>query len=39
MTFGISDSAKNYGLLSQMIDDADNRLYRGKKEGRNRVVL
>lgn len=39
MTFGISDSAKNYGLLSQMIDDADSRLYRGKNEGRNRVVL
>ena len=39
MTFGISDSAKNYSLLSQMIDDADSRLYRGKKEGRNRVVL
>ena len=39
MTFGISDSSRNYDSLSKMIEAADNRLYRGKKEGRNRVVL
>lgn len=39
MTFGLSGSRKNYASVTDMIKAADSNLYKGKKSGRNRVVL
>lgn len=39
MTFGLSESRKNYSSVEEMIKAADSNLYKGKKSGRNCVVL
>lgn len=38
MTFGISESIPGY-KIEQLIQQADDKLYRGKHEGKNRVVV
>lgn len=39
MTFGLSQTGKNYSSVADMIKAADDNLYEGKKRGRNCVVL
>ena len=38
MTFGLADS-NEYNDLDELINLIDDNLYRGKKEGRNRIVF
>ena len=39
MTFGLSQTDKNYSSVTEMIKAADDNLYEGKRRGRNCVVL